>query len=165
MNLLQNRSLEEIKDEYTKVEISRSYKGTKNLLPTRLGNILKPISTTFASDRPEARLMRELGVDGHISVAVDLALPTSRQEFTLTSRTAFRIIGPPNGYIVGPTVYAQGIVSDEKGVPFSESEFKDINALNKIIRKDDLIAAMKKTLKEQEAKGKELGYSAIWDLQ
>ncbi|MCK9211933.1 MAG: hypothetical protein M0P61_13920 [Ignavibacteriaceae bacterium] len=157
--------LEEIKDEYTTVEISRSYKGTKNLLPTRIGNILKSISSTFASDRPEARLMRELGVDGLISVTVDLALPTDRQEVTLAPRMAFRITGPPNGYIVGPTVYAQGVVSDEKGVPFSESEFKDINALNKIIRKDDIISAFKKALKEQEAKEKELGYQAIWNLQ
>lgn len=161
----QYKELEEIKDEYTKVEISRSYKGTKNLLPTRLGNILKSISTTFASDRPEARLMRELGVDGLISVTVDLALPTDRQEVTLAPRMAWRIIGQPNGYIVGPTVYAQGVVQDEKGVPFNDSEFKDINALNKIIRKDDLISAMKKAFKEQEAKEKELGYHSIWSLQ
>ena len=159
------KELEEIPDEYSKVEISRSYKGTKNLLPTRIGNILKSISTTFASDKPEARLMRELGVDGLISVTVDLALPTDRQEVTLAPRMAFRMIGPPNGYIVGPTVYAQGVVQDEKGVPFSASELKDINVLNKIIRKDDLISAMKKALKEQEAKEKELGYQSIWNLQ
>jgi hypothetical protein len=161
----QYKELEEIKDEYTKVEISRSYKGTKNLLPTRLDNILKSISTTFASDRPEARLMRELGVDGLIAVTVDLSLPTDRSEITLAPRMAFRIIGPPNGYIAGPTVYAQGVVHDEKGVPFSESELKDINVLNKIIRKDDLMLAMKKALKEQDAKEKEMGYTAIWGLQ
>ncbi|MCK9409516.1 MAG: hypothetical protein M0R68_10330 [Bacteroidetes bacterium] len=161
----QYKELEEIKDEYSKVEISRSYKGTKNLLPTSLGNILKSISTTFASDRPDARLMRELGVDGLIAVTVDLAIPTDRSEVTLAPRMAFRITGGPNGYIAGPTVYAQGVVHDAKGVPFAESEFKDINALNTIIRKEDLIAALKKVLKEQEAKEKELGYTAIWNLQ
>jgi hypothetical protein len=159
------KELEEIEDAYTKVEISRSYKGTKNLLPTRLSNIVKSISTTFASDRPDARLMRELGVDGLVAVTVDLALPTDRSEVTLAPRMSFRITGLPNGYIAGPTIYAQGVVSDEKGVPFVDSEFKDINALNKIIRKDDLLAAMKKALKEQEAKEKELGYEAIWGLQ
>lgn len=165
VNAPQYKELEEIKDEYTTVEISRSYKGTKNLLPTTLGNILKSVSTTFASDRPDARLMRELGVDGLVAVTVDLAIPTDRSEVTLAPRMAFRITGGPNGYIAGPTVYAQGVVHDAKGVPFAESEFNDINVLNNIIRKEDLIAALKKVLKEQEIKEKELGYTAIWNLQ
>lgn len=165
VNAPQYKELEEIKDEYSKVEISRSYKGTKNLLPTRLDNILKSISTTFASDRPDARLMHELGVDGLVAVTVDLALPTNRNEVTLAPFMSFRIVGQPNGYIAGPTIYAQGIISDETGVPFADSEFKDINALNKIIRKDDLIAALRQALKDQETKEKELGYNSIWKLQ
>ena len=60
--------------------------------------------------------------------------------------------------------HAQGVVHDAKGVPFADSEFKDINALNNIIRKEDLIAALKKVLQEQERKEKELGYEAIWSL-
>jgi hypothetical protein len=159
------KELEEIPDEYSTVQITRSYKGTKNLLPTNLKNILKSVSTTFASDKADARLMRELGVDGLIAITIDVAIPTDRSEITLAPRMSWRIIGPPNGYIAGPTVYAQGLVHDDLGVPFGDSELKDINMLNKIIRKDDLLAAMRKTLKEQELKEKELGYTAIWNLQ
>ena len=102
---------------------------------------------------------------GLLAATVDLSLPTDMNIVTLAPPMAFRITGGPNGYIAGPTVYAQGVVSDEKSVSFAESEFKDINALNRIIRKDDLLAVMRKALKEQAAKEEEMGYKAIWDLQ
>ena len=50
--------LEAIDDENTQVEISRSYAGTKNLIPTSFSAMIGSISSTFAADRPDARLMR-----------------------------------------------------------------------------------------------------------
>ncbi len=157
-------ALEPIEDENTEVKIAKSYKGTKNLLPTSLGKMVSDISSTFASDRPDSRMMDELDVDGLISVTLDLAVPKNTEFVLLNPIMAIRMTGLPNGYVVGPTVYYQGIVHGT-GVPFSEAEFANINALNKIIRKDDLIGMFKKSLQDLAKKEKEEGYEAIWKLQ
>jgi hypothetical protein len=66
--------LQPISDENTTVEIERTYKGTKSLIPTSFSALVGAISSTFASDRPDSRLMNELEVDGLISITLDLDL-------------------------------------------------------------------------------------------
>lgn len=158
-------ALEAVKDENTQVEVERSYRGTKNLIPTSLSALAGNISSTFAADRPDSRLMHELGVDGLISVTLDLDVPTDTDKITLRPVMSIRVTGPPNGYQIGPTVYAEGLASSPRGVSFSEAELQDINALNRIVRKDDLMRALTQALDELEAKERELGYQAIWALK
>ena len=133
-------ALDGIDDENTQVEISRSYKGTKNLIPTSLGAMLSNVSSTFAADRPDARLMTDVGIDGLISVTLDLDIPTDSEQITLRPMLSIRVVGPPNGYVVGPTVYTEGIVGSKAGVGFSEADLASVDALNNIVRKDELMA-------------------------
>lgn len=158
-------ALDEIADEKTQVEISRSYQGTKNLIPTSIGALMGNISSAFAADRPDARLMSDVGIDGLISVTLDLDIPTDNESITLRPMMSIRVIGPPNGYTIGPTVYTEGIVGSKAGVAFSESELDSIDALNRIVRKDELMAALTRALDELEAQEQEVGYQAIWSLK
>ncbi len=48
---------------------------------------------------------------------------------------------------------------------FNEEELGDINALNRIVRKEELMAALVKALDELEAQEKELGYEQIWSMK
>jgi hypothetical protein len=156
--------LEEINDVNNEREIVKKYKNTKTLMATSLAKIIENTSSTFANDRPEVRLIDELGVDGLIGVAVDLAVDRKSDLIKLIPRLSIKLIGGANGYTVGPVTYATGYVSGS-GTSFSESEFSNINALNRITRKDDMIKLLSKGLKEMIKKEKEAGYDSIWSLQ
>ena len=157
--------LEEIDQESSDVKIKRSYKGTKNLVPTSISGLLGQVSSTFAADRPEARLIRELGVDGLVAITLDLDLPTDTDKVTLRPRMGIRITGPPTSHTAGQAVYLEGGISSDKGVTFNESELENINALNRIVRKEELMAALVQAINELEAQEKELGYDLIWALK
>ena len=109
--------------------------------------------------------MSDVGIDGLISVTLDLDIPTDSEAITLRPMMSIRVTGPPNGYTIGPTVYTEGVVGSDTGVSFSESDLQSIDALNRIVRKDELMAALTKALDELEAKEQELGYQALWSLK
>ncbi|MCF7805550.1 MAG: hypothetical protein K9N46_14050 [Candidatus Marinimicrobia bacterium] len=159
------QELETIDDGVTEVEVSKSYKNTKNLIPTTLGAIIGSVSSTFASDRVDARLIEELDVDGLIAVTLDLEMPW--ESFSLSPRLSFRVSGPPNGYKLGPTIYAQGVVwGNGVELDSAKAEATDpTDILNRVVRKDEIIRALDAGLKELEAKEQEFGYDKIWALQ
>ncbi|MEX0609314.1 MAG: hypothetical protein WD016_11610 [Balneolaceae bacterium] len=156
--------LKPIEDGITQVEVSKSYKGTKPLLPTTFSAIMGSISTTFASDRIDARLLNELGVDGLIAITIDLEMPW--EEFSLSPRMSFRITGAPNGYLYGPTVFAEGVIHGN-GIELDEVNQEEVNIelLNQIVRKDALISAFDDALRALKAEESKHGYEQIWALQ
>lgn len=159
------QKLEPIDDGITEVEVQKSYPGTKPLLPTTFGAIMSSVSTTFASDRIDAKLIDELGVDGLVAVTVDLEMPW--EEFTLTPRMSFRITGAPNGYLYGPTVFAEGVITGQ-GVELDEAKENSeigIDLLNQIVQQEQLIQAFDEALRELQATEQSHGYEKIWALQ
>ncbi|NUQ82697.1 MAG: hypothetical protein HUU10_13890 [Bacteroidetes bacterium] len=164
------QDLEEIKDEASVVEVSKSYKGTKSLIPTSLSSMISSVSSTFAADRTDARLIEELDVDGLISVTLDLEMPwfDEAAKATLAPRLAIRISGEPNGYLYGPTIYTQGVVYG-MGDPISDAIMESGSFpgefLEGVVRLKDLNTLLNKALDEQAAREKELGYQEIWNLR
>ena len=159
------QELESIDDGVTEVAVSKSYKNTKNLIPTTLGAIIGSVSSTFASDRVDARLIEELDVDGLIAVTIDLEMPW--ESFSLSPRLSFRVSGPPNGYLMGPTIFAQGVISGN-GVELdsAKAETTDpMDILDRVVRKDELISALDTGLKQLQAEERKYGYDKIWALQ
>lgn len=156
--------LDEITDANTQVAISRSYKGTKNLIPTSFSAMVGSISSTFAADRPDSRLMSALGVDGLISVTLDLDVPTDTDKVTLRPMMSIRVTGPPNGYTIGPTVYVEGVIGSDMGATFDEGS-TDVVTLNKIVRQKELMQALVQALDELEQLESEVGYDELWSLK
>ncbi len=158
--------LEEIEDENTQVEISRSDRGTKNLIPTSLSAMVANVSSTFAADRPDARLMSDLGVDGLISVTLDLDVPTDTEQITLRPMLSLRVVGPPNGYMIGPTIYTEGLVGSKAGVPISDADLNSVEDLmGSIVRQEELMDALSRALDQLEEQEAELGYDVLWALK
>ncbi len=154
-----------IKDVNTTVEVVKSYKGSKNLMPTQISELRKDVSMTFANDRPDARLIRELGVDGLIAVTVDLEMPW--EEFTLQPKMSFRIIGPPVGSRVGPSVYAQGVISG-KGMPMDQAKYNAkyvMDILPNVVRAEDLMRTFEKGLIALQQKEQNSDYTVLWSLR
>lgn len=157
--------LEEPPEENSYRFIKRSYKNSKYLMPRSIGGIVSSVSSTFASDRPMSRLMRDSGSDGLIAMRLNLQVAADKDDrIILIPSLEFQIFGPPNGYIVGPTTYASGLIQGQ-GVPFNSQELSNPASLNRIIQLKELVAGFQKTLAELDAKEKEAGYHAIWALQ
>ncbi len=159
------KALQPIEDKVSLVEVEKSYKGTKNLIPTTLSEILDDISTTFAWDRKDARLIRDLGVDGLIAVTIDLEMPW--ESFSLTPRMSIRISGPPNGYKAGPTIYLQGLVHGS-GLPLDEAKMDAdyvMDILPNVIRTNELMNALDLGFKKISKEEKSKSYDAIWSLK
>lgn len=145
-------------------EIVKTYKGTRNLMPSSFIKMVGDISSTIASDRPDVRLQNELGVDGLIGVSIDLLIDRKSEQIKLIPNLSVKMVGGTNGYSVGPVIYTTGHISG-KGLPFSQSEFSNVNALNRITRKDEMMVLLKKSIKDLENQAKEKGYNDIWNLQ
>ena len=126
-----------------------------------LGNV----ATTFASDRIDSRLIRELDVDGLIAVTIDLEM--GYDDFSLSPRMSLRISGAPNGYKAGPTIYQQGVVFG-KGMSLDKAKMNAdylMEVLPNIIRQKDLMQALDSGLKMMAIKEKEADYEVLWSLK
>jgi len=157
--------LHPIENKVSVVEVEKSYMGTKNLIPTTLSEIIGDISTTFAADRKDSRLIRELGVDGLIAVTIDLEMPWD--SFSLTPRMSIRMSGGPNGYKAGPTIYLQGVISG-RGVELEKAKMNAkyvMDVLPKVIRQDALMKAFDFGLKKIKSEEKKKDYNRIWALK
>jgi hypothetical protein len=157
--------LEPIEDNISVVEVEKSYKGTKNLIPTTLSAIIGNISTTFASDRIDAKLINELGVDGIIAVTLDLEMDW--ESAALSPRLSIRISGAPNGYIAGPTIYLQGVINGP-GVDWDEARMEAdyvMEALPNTIRQKDLMKSLDTAFKKISAAEKEKAYDKLWAIK
>ena len=99
-------------------------------------------------------------------MTVDLQIAADNNDkIILVPRMSFNIMGLEEKYTFGITSYGQGGLNASDGVPFSESEFQNINALNRIVRKDDLMKAFRQGLKALQSKEQEMGYEKIWALK
>ncbi len=151
-------------DTVTTEIVVKPYKGCKLLLPTSASEMWSTLSTTFPNDRPAIKLLNELGVDGIISVTVDCSMDF--ETGALSPRFAFKIDGPTNGWKVGPTTYASGLITGP-GTAISDTQNAKnvVDQLNKIMNVDRQVELFKEAmagLKEDE-KGK--GYEKIWALK
>ncbi|MEK7433867.1 MAG: hypothetical protein AABZ74_12090 [Cyanobacteriota bacterium] len=155
--------LSTIDEENNIYKISKTYKGLKSLMPT-FDTIIKQLSATIPTDRAEIKLLNELNVDGLIGLSFDVNIDPKSEKIILNPILSVKITGGANGYTVGPVEYMSGSIIGN-GSPFSEKELSNINALNKIIKKDQIMSLFKNSIKEMKKQEKEFGYDAIWDLQ
>jgi len=153
-------------DENTTTKIQRNYKGTKRLMPTRLTEVFGDAATTFAADRPETKLMDEIGVDALLLVSLDLRVnDDGKKKIVLDPVLTFKVLGHYPIYGLGsPPVVMQGTIVG-RGVPFEKSQFNDLDALATIAQREALLTAFREAVKVIEDRAQEDDYSRIWDLQ
>ncbi len=155
-----------VAEKNTEDLIVKTYKNTVNMQPTRLTDILGSVSTNLTSDRPIINLMKEADVDGLINVQMDLQIAGDKSgKIILVPRLNFFIQGREETYTNRDVQYGSGWIAASDGMPFSESEFNDINALNRIVRKDDMMNAMREAMNELRKAEIERGYDKIWALK
>ncbi|WOK06453.1 hypothetical protein RT717_25595 [Imperialibacter roseus] len=155
-----------VKEKNTDELIVKTYKNTVNMQPTKVADIFGSISTNLTSDRPIINLMKDADVDGLINVQMDLQIAgDDNGKIILVPRLNFFIQGREETYTNKDVQYGSGWVAASDGKPFSESEFNDINALNSIVRKDDMMNALKDAMTRLREAEIERGYDKIWALK
>lgn len=158
------QELEEPPLQNNQYAIQRSYQGSKYLTPQSLGAIVNSASSTFAYDRPSARLMRQTDTNGLIAMHLDLQVATdNNNKIVLIPALRYKIDGPSNGFVVN-TTYAQGAVYGT-GVPFSSEELQsNPGSLARVVQEKELVQGLEKALGSIEQEAKTAGYQAIWAL-
>ena len=155
-----------VEEKNTDELIVKTYKNTVNMQPGRLAQLFGSLSTNMTSDRPIINLMKDADVDGLINVQLNLQVAgDDKGLIILVPQLTFFIQGREETYTNKDVQYGSGWVVAEDGKPFSEAEFNDINALNRIARKDDVMNAMREALTQLRTKEVERGYDKIWSLK
>jgi len=155
--------MEPIPEKNTDVRIEKTWKGSRALIPTKLEYILKNVRSTFAADRPEARMAAELGVDGQLDVMLDLQVGDRDGKVVLRPVLTVRMTGRPNGYLYGTTYFTGSVAGD--GVPFSEADARTPGGLERIVRLPELLKGLEAALTSYAGQQGQQGYEAIWSLQ
>ena len=89
------------------------------------------------------------------------------EDGALSPRMSFRMTGGTNGWKVGPTIYAQGLINGPGvGIEDSKDGATDIvDQLKKIMRVQDVIGQFRASLSGLKAEEAKLGYEKLWDLR
>jgi len=150
-------------DENSKEYIAKNLRNTKRLVPNSLGEVLGDRTTALIADNgTSARLMRDMNMDAFMDVVINYQVAGGENNtIVLVPNVSYRVSGQTQGYDGTSNVWFNGNIQGP-GVSFSEAEFSDLNALNRIGQKDVIVKLIKKSIKELSDKQNEFGYQTVW---
>ena len=150
-------------DENSKEYIAKNLRNTKRLIPNSLGEILSDRTTALiADDGTSSRLMRDMNMDAFMDVVINYQVAGGKDNtIVLLPNVNYRISGQTLGFDGISTVWFSGSIQGP-GVSFSESEFSDLNALNRIGQKDVIVKLIKQSIQELSAEQNKFGYQTVW---
>jgi hypothetical protein len=153
----------EPKEANTEFVIKKNFRQTKRLKPATVGEIIGNATTSLVADGlPLSRLMRDMSLDAVGYITLDLQVGgDSNDKIILNPVLRFTVDGHnqlKDGFVgEWMTVQVYGA-----GIPFSREEFKDLNALNRILQKDALLKGLEKGLDLLVEKQTETGVVSVW---
>tara|TARA_R110000868_G_scaffold1211_1_gene9248 strand:+ start:13842 stop:15482 length:1641 start_codon:yes stop_codon:yes gene_type:complete len=152
-------------DENNTEYIAKNLRDTKRLLPTSLGEILSDRTTALIADGgTTSRLMRDMDMDAFMDVVINYQVAGGDDnKIVLLPNVSFKVTGATQAFDGNTNVWLQGSVQGP-GVPFSESEFSDLNALNRIGQKDVIIKLIKQSIEELTSEQAKFGYDDVWNV-
>ncbi len=141
-------------DANTTVAVSRGYKGLKII------SAFVPVAESWGPNSNMNKLIAETGANAVLKVTLDLQTAWQGKDAVMIPKLALEMSGTANGNVF-PTKYFTATVIG-KGVEFK----KDGLDLDSIVRKADLIASLRKGLKEMMAAEKANGdYNIVWPVK
>jgi hypothetical protein len=158
-------SMKPILDTVTKTFVEKGAYGTKRLLTTGGGLAsLKEISTTFAADYPNERIIKELGLDGYLAVTFDLDFDiTTEQLNPVIKIVAF---SPNVTYRMAGKFFEMNFSTEAKSVKEGGKyvQGKPEQAIYNIIKGGEFKNAFRVALQElKKAEAENPAYTKIWE--
>ncbi len=153
------------KDENTTEYIAKNLRETKRLIPTSLGEILEDRTTAMVADGGTTpRLLRDMNMDAFMDIVINYQVAGGEDNtIVLLPNVSYRVVGETQAFDGTTNVWLQGSIQGP-GVSFSESEFSDLNALNRIGQKDVIIKLIKQSIEELTMEQSEFGYDEVWKV-
>lgn len=150
-------------DENSKEYIAKNLRDTKRLIANSLGEILGDRTTVLiADDGPASRLMRGMNMDAFMDIVINYQVAGGKDNtIVLIPNVSYSVSGQTQGYDGTANVWFSGNIQGP-GVPFSESEFSDLNALNRIGQKDVIVKLINQSIKELSEEQNKFGYQTVW---
>lgn len=142
--------------------LERSYPGARSVFP----GLFATFSSTFAADRPNARIARESGVDGLVTVDLDLQIAGKQGEpdkVVLVPNAYVMLNGATNGW-QSTLDYGAIRLDYADGVPFNAQAVRSVAGLAAAVRKGDLLQGVAHGLGLLKEKQESEGYGRIWAL-
>lgn len=141
-------------DENTSVAISRGYKGLKVI------SAFVPVSEAWGVNSNLAKLFAETGANAVLKLTLDLQPAWQKNEAVMVPKLAMELAGPPNGEVY-PTKYFTATIIG-RGVATKDGKIT-MEELQRIVRRGDLMASLRKALKAAMAAEKANGdYDIVW---
>lgn len=152
------------KDENSTEYISKNLRDTKRLVANSLGEMLGDRTTSLIADNGvAARLIRDMNTDAFMDIVINYQVAGGKDNtIVLLPRVNYRVTGQTQAFDGNSNVWLQGSIQGP-GVSFSEAEFSDLNALNRIGQKDVIVKLIRQSLKELSEEQNKFGYQAIWN--
>ena len=149
----------------TKYVIKKNYKNTLRSSPQSLSEILGAVSSNTTSNVPVVNMMKEINVDGLVSMSLKLTVGGNKDDkVVLSPELRISIIGRDENNNSKQGTYLNGVITAQ-GTPFnSDAIKKDKNALVTACSIPQLMEALDKALAILKVKEAELGYDAIWSI-
>jgi hypothetical protein len=149
----------------TKYVIKKSYKNTLRSSPQSLSEILGTISSNNTSNVPVVNMMKEVNVDGLLSMSLKLTVGGNQdKKVILSPELRISIIGRDENNSNKQGTYLAGLITAQ-GTPFNgDLVKKDKQALVAACSIPQVIEALDKALATMKKKEGEFGYDAIWSI-
>lgn len=150
------------KDENNKEYIAKNLRNTKRLLATGFEAFADRTTSLIADDGTMPRLLRDMDLDAVMSVVINYQVAAdSDEKIVLLPNVSYKIEGLDQSFDGTSSVWMQGTIRGP-GVPFSESEFNNLNALNRIGQKDIIVNLIKQSIKDLSKEQEDFGYQTVW---
>ena len=151
-------------DVNTEEYIAKNLRDTKRLIPRTLGEIMGDRTTALIADGGTTpRLIRDMNMDAFMDVVINYQVAGGEDNtIVLLPNVSYRIVGQTQAFDGMSNVWLQGSVQGP-GVSFSESEFSNLNALNRIGQKDVILKLIKQSIKELTSEQAKFGYDEVWN--
>lgn len=152
-------------DENSTEYIAKNLRDTKRLIATSIGEILGDRTTALIADGGTTpRLIRDLNMDAFMDVVINYQVAGGENnKIVLVPNVSYRVTGQTQAFDGTSNVWLEGSIKGP-GVPFSESEFSDLNALNRIGQKDVIVKLIKQSIADLTSKQAEFGYDDVWNV-
>jgi hypothetical protein len=149
----------------TKYVIKKSYKNTLRSSPKSLAEILGNVSSNNTSNVPIVNMMKEINVDGLLSMSLKLTVGgNADKKVVLSPELWISVIGRDENNNNKQGTYLIGIIR-APGTPFNTDMVKkDKQALVNACSIPQVIEALDKALSTMKTKEGEFGYDAIWSI-
>jgi len=139
----------DVREENTELLLRKSYGDTKRLVPVRLGETLSNMeAVNFMPEiGRDIRLLKDVGADAFLSVDMNFQVAGGPDgTVVLLPRLNYTVTGRSISGDGSVSQFANGVISGP-GVPFSQSDFQDLNGLDRATQRARLMQLMEDSIK------------------